>query len=388
MNKILSQDEINALLNGNVEEDQKISLTKSDNKNEITSIEVDAIGELANISMGSAATALSSLLGKRVDITTPKVSVTTLGEIKKGHPKSSVAVNVKYTTGIKGSNIFILHTYDAGVIADIMMGGDGSNPSLELSELHFSAISEAMNQMMGSSATSLSQILNKRINISSPALEEAEDCQWELFGIESDESNENDDVIKIVFRIIIENLVDSEMMQVLPISFVKLMINEMLNANNMCNYQGENNSVETTNETTTNETTTKDKLDNRSGQKNDYVASPLDNSVQKKVEVKPMEFSSLEEGNKHSKNISNLNLIMDVDIQLSVELGRTQRKIKDVLELTNGSIVELDKLAGEPVDILINGRLLAQGEVVVIDENFGVRVTGIITPEERIKTLR
>ncbi|MDD2401314.1 MAG: flagellar motor switch protein FliN, partial [Clostridia bacterium] len=191
-----------------------------------------------------------------------------------------------------------------------------------------------------------------------------------------------------VFRIIIENLVDSEMMQVLPISFVKLMINEMLNANNMCNYQGENNSVETTNETTTNETTTKDKLDNRSGQKNDYVASPLDNSVQKKVEVKPMEFSSLEEGNKHSKNISNLNLIMDVDIQLSVELGRTQRKIKDVLELTNGSIVELDKLAGEPVDILINGRLLAQGEVVVIDENFGVRVTGIITPEERIKTLR
>ena len=87
-------------------------------------------------------------------------------------------------------------------------------------------------------------------------------------------------------------------------------------------------------------------------------------------------------------NEANIGLILDVPLQVTVELGRTKKSIKDILELSNGSIVELDKLAGEPVDIHVNGKLLAKGEVVVIDENFGVRITDIVSPEERAARLQ
>lgn len=370
MNKILSQEEINALLNETLDSSQESNPVPSNADEALNSIEKDALGEIANISMGSAATTLSSLLGKKVDITTPKISITTIEKIREEYPQAYVTVDVNYTDGLEGSNIFIIHTYDAGIIVDLMMGGDGSNPASELTDLHLSAISEAMNQMMGTSATSLSQILSKRIEISAPMLEIARLQQDGVLG------KDNINVVKIAFHVVIQDLTDSEMMQILPISFARSMVSELFNKNNLDNYEPEKKAPE------------KKVNTNDNGSNNYAMNTSAPMASPSHVEVFPAQFTTFQQEPVASKVPTNLDLLMDIGLQLSVELGRTNKKIREILELSNGSIIELDKLAGEPVDILINGKLLAQGEVVVIDENFGVRVTGIISPAERVKNLK
>ena len=371
MSSILSQEEIDALLRGG-------TLTESASANEIPSdtlndLEKDALGELANISMGSAATTLSSLLGKKVEITTPQITITNLQAIRDNYPKPYVVVDVKYTHGLKGSNVFVIHTYDAGVIVDLMMGGDGNNPPLELTDLHISAVSEAMNQMMGSAATSMSQILNKRIDISPPTLDLIDLREQEIMG------GYPDNLVKISFRVVIQGLVDSEMMQILPVPFAKDMVAELLGTNDMSQYHPQKKPV-------SNEFTKK--AEPIAPPHNTEYKSVPETPSQAHVSVAPVQFAPLSHEINQLHVPSNLDLIMDVSLQLSVELGRTHKKIREILELTSGSIIELDKLAGEPVDILVNGKLLAKGEVVVIDENFGVRVTEIISPIERVKNLQ
>lgn len=370
MSSILSQEEIDALLRGTV--------TPNTSTNEIlpdtlSDLEKDALGELANISMGSAATTLSYLLGKKVEITTPQISITNLNAIRENYPKPYVVVDVKYTHGLKGSNVLVIHTYDAGVIVDLMMGGDGSNPPLELTDLHISAVSEAMNQMMGSAATSMSQMLNKRIDISPPTLDLIDLREQDIMG------GYPDSLVKISFRVVIQGLVDSEMMQLIPVPFAKDMVAELLGTNDMSKYQPKQKPVQ-----------------NEFTKKAEPVSQPYipehkpapETPSQAHVSVSQVQFAQLHHEMNPMNVPPNLNLIMDVSLQLSVELGRTHKKIREILELTSGSIIELDKLAGEPVDILVNGKLLAKGEVVVIDENFGVRVTEIVSPMERVKNLQ
>ncbi len=393
MSSILSQEEIDALLDDNFSSD----IDPQNSQDSLSSMEEDALGELANISMGTAATTLSSLLGKRVEITTPHIVITNILELRKNYPRPYVVVDVNYNAGLRGTNIFIINTYDAGIIVDLMMGGDGTNPPLELNDLHLSGVSEAMNQMMGSSCTSLSQILGKRIDITPPSLE--------LFDLSKQEIMGGDDkiVVKIAFHMVIQGLVDSEMMQLIPVPFAKEMVAELLDKNDIPSYKTSKKEDGKTSAAPKKQN--KDKAaaprqvpfsqpQNAAPQPPNVMPQPPNIMPQQQipiakhqVPVSPIQFTALSEEPLTNVELPNLGLILDVGLQLSVELGRTHKKIKEILELSVGSIVELDKLAGEPVDILVNGKLLAKGEVVVIDENFGVRVTEIVSPIDRVKNL-
>ena len=212
MDGVLSQEEISALLN-NPDDANKNNL--------LTDAEKDAIGEIGNISMGTAATTLFSLVNRKVDISTPVVSFATWSDICDAYEKPCVFIRIAYTVGLDGSNILVLKEHDVKVITDLMMGGDGTNTDGELGELHLSAISEAMNQMMGSAATSLSSMLNKTIDIS-PPVADLVDLHDNI-----DEGSIADflssSFVKISFKMEIGDLVDSEIMQLYPVSFAKEM---------------------------------------------------------------------------------------------------------------------------------------------------------------------
>lgn len=315
--------------------------------------------------MGTAATTLSNLIGKRVEITTPRVKVTTRNQFQLEYPLPYVIVNVRYTSGFVGENLFIIKQSDAAVIVDLMMGGDGSNPPSELNELHLSAISEAMNQMMGSASTSMSTIFNKTINISPPSLKLVNLAEEQIDSIEK----EDERLILVTFKMFIEDLIDSEMMQLLPLGFAKEISRGLLG-------QLDENSYPTK-QTTTGIT------------EEEQTPQAIQQHVhhEEGVAVQPAQFMPFESVSVLPKDTANLSLILDVSLQFSVELGRTHKTIKEILELGPGSIVELEKLAGEPVDILVNGKPIAKGEVVVIDENYGVRITEILSSTERINRI-
>lgn len=356
--ELLSQEEIDALL-GNSLDIAETDIIDPRGK--------DALGEIGNISMGASATALYTILGKRVKITTPRVTITTIKEIKKEHPLPFVVVEVQYTRGIEGTNILIIKEKDAKIIADLMMGGEGKDiENVELDEIRFSAVSEAMNQMMGAAATSMATVFKKDISIS-PPISKLVNFAEETEGLVSFESNEG--IVLVSFEMEVENLIQSEIMQLIPIPFAKEMVRSLINIEPI---KGCANVTENDMKTEIQyqiQKVGKDSLE-------EVTAIP----------IKPIRFDTLND--KGLKGNSNLNMIMDIPLEVSVELGRTTKLIKDVLRLAPGSVIELDKLAGEPVDILVNGKFLAKGEVVVIDENFGVRITEIITPIERVNNLQ
>jgi flagellar motor switch protein FliN/FliY len=361
MSETLSQAEIDALLNGT-----SIPNTEqpSSQINEFTMEEVDALGEIGNISMGTSATTLNTLLGHKVTITTPKVSVTTWEQLSKEYTLPYVAIKVEFIRGLEGSNLLILNEVDTKIITDLMMGGQGSVTDEELTDFHLSAISEAMNQMIGSAATSMSSIFNKRIDISPPIAFVLNFSTDHPYG----DMDYSEKIVKIAFRMVVGNIIDSEIMQLLPISFAKTMVEDLFNTTK------ENSKAMTNNEINKDEFEVED------------VKQTITEQSSKKlgqVNVQPVHFQEFAD-EESTYDTKNMNLILDVPLQVTVELGRTRKLVKEVLEFGPGSIIELDKLAGEPVDILVNGKSIAQGEVVVIDESFGVRVTDILHPSERL----
>ena len=217
MDGVLSQEEINALLNN-----PGASSDTADGQ--LSDSEKDTIGEIANISMGTAATTLFSLVNRKVEISTPVVTMANWDDVVKAYERPCVFIRIGFTVGLDGSNILILKEHDVKVITDLMMGGDGTNTDVELGELHLSAISEAMNQMMGSAATSLSSMLNKKIDISPPVAD-----LIDLTG-NIDEGAIDDFLtqpfVKISFKMEIGDLVDSEIMQLYPVSFAREMRSE------------------------------------------------------------------------------------------------------------------------------------------------------------------
>ncbi|MDR9791896.1 flagellar motor switch phosphatase FliY [Aeribacillus sp. FSL K6-2848] len=355
---MLSQEEIDSLLKGGNQES-----TETDNL--LNDIEKDTIGEIGNISFGSSATALSSLLNQKVEITTPSVSIINKQELAKEFPHPYVAIEVVFTEGLSGSNLLVIKQSDAAVIADLMIGGDGSNPD-ELGEIQLSAVQEAMNQMMGSASTSMSTVLNKKIDISPPRLE--------LLNVKEGEGTDAipDDelLVKVSFRLTVGNLIDSNIMQLLPLDFAKQLVVELMNK---AGKEASNNVQTEPEEVRENQQLHIEKSEKEKAQP---------------VEVKPVEFATFDEQTNQSVDTHNLELLLDIPLNVTVELGRTKRSIKQILELSKGSIIELDKLAGEPVDIFINSKKVAKGEVVVIDENFGVRVTDIMSQADRIMNLK
>lgn len=368
----LSQ-EIDALLRGE-------PATNTPSAPNISDMEKDALGEIGNISMGSAATTLSVLLGRRVSITTPRVSVATLKEIQNKYPLPYLVIEVGYTQGIVGTNLLAMREQDALIIADLMMGGDGTNPPTQLNELYMSAVGEAMNQMMGSVATSMSTVFRKKIDISPPNVN--------LVDFATDNSITNavpadEHIVKVAFRMEVEDLIDSEIMQILPINISKDMVENLMTAVQ----EPATSAPKPASKVSAPPQQTKEQPSAAYAQQAAATVTPMQKKPVQNVPVQPVQFAPLAP-TMIPVSDTNINLIMDVPLQVTVELGRTKKLIREILELAPGSVVELDKLAGESVDILVNGKLIAKGEVVVIDENFGVRITDIVSPLERATSLQ
>ena len=377
MDGVLSQEEINALLN-----DPGSSSTDVEGGELLSDSEKDAIGEIANISMGTAATTLFSLVNRKVEISTPVVSFSTWDDLVAEYERPCVFIKIAYTVGLDGSNLLVLKENDVKIITDLMMGGDGSNTDEELSELHLSAISEAMNQMMGSSATSLSSMLNKTIDISPPQAdivdlkENVDEAQIDNFLSEK--------FVKISFRMEIGDLVDSEIMQLYPFSFAREMCEGVTR-----NMELDNSSVKeeapTPAATSTPDPSPAAMPTQSAEQGQPMMGQPMMGQpmmgqpmMGQPVNVQPAQFSAFGGTPVGSYQPENINLIMDVPLEVTVELGRTSKSISEILDFAPGKIIELNKIAGEPIDVLVNGKYVAKGEVVVIEESFGVKITEIV----------
>ncbi len=498
MDGMLSQDEINALLQGMDLSDTADgsdaaapapeSSTADNNDNGyvtdtkptigdgevLTDVEKDAIGEVANISMGSSATTLYSLVNRKVNITTPVVTLATWKTLLDSYEKPCVFIQIKYTQGLDGTNILVLKEHDVKVITDLMMGGDGTNTDGELGELHLSAISEAMNQMMGSAATSLSTLLQTVIDISPP-----ESSLFDLTEVKDGKEISpflGGTFVKIAFRMQIDDLVDSTIMQLYPIDFAKKLVETFINTQmssldgtveeqptQVKNSASEQNMQGSAAMAGTTEHMTQPGMDSMGQQgsmnmngMNQMGMNPMGNmgmnqmgstpmgmngmnqmggmnmsqmgmnqmgmnqmgnmngmnpmgntpmgmngmnqmgnmngmgmmnqmgmmgmpgqNVQN-VNVQPAQFQSFSNDNTGMTGQENIGLIKDVPLEVTVELGRTTKSISDILDFSPGTIIELDRIAGEPIDVLVNGKFVAKGEVVVIEESFGVRITEII----------
>lgn len=417
MDGMLSQDEINALLQGmdlsdtadggDAAADPAPENSTAENYNneneaaenaapvvsdgeELTDVEKDAIGEVANISMGSSATTLYSLVNRKVNITTPVVTLATWKNLLDAYEKPCVFIQIKYTKGLDGTNILVLRDHDVKIITDLMMGGDGTNTDGELGELHLSAISEAMNQMMGSASTSLSTMLDKTIDISPP----------ESSLIDLTEYHSGSDIapflggtfVKIAFRMQIGDLVDSTIMQLYPIEFAKSIVKNFLHQNTeepaAAAAPAPAPAPQAAPQPTYQQAAPQPMYQQAAPQPmmqqaaQAYVppqmSMPQQAAPQQNVNIQPAQFQTLTNDYAGVAGNQNIGLIMDVPLEVTVELGRTKKSISEILDFAPGTIIELDRIAGEPIDVLVNGKFVAKGEVVVIEESFGVRVTEII----------
>lgn len=430
MDGMLSQDEINALLSGmgsggdDAESTGTATVTDTPDNNSaedsftLTESEKDAVGEISNISMGTAATTLSSLLSQKVNITTPKVEVATWDDLSREYDRPCVMMQISYKEGLAGNNVLILKENDVKIITDLMMGGTGTaNPDEPLSELHLSAIGEAMNQMMGSAATSMSSMFNRKIDISPPVANLVETYN------ELDEGMPaflNKPFVKVAFKMQIGDLIDSEIMQLYPKEFAQELLNMFMpSSDDSANSQPASqpqaqpaaSQVPVQQPAPQPQTQPVQQPDmgmqqpNMMGQAMPQQGMPMQGmpygygmpmqgmmgqampmqgmSMQgyaqpQDVNVAPAAFQPFATDVNPLSQKENIELIKDVPLEVTVELGRTTKSIKDILEFAPGTIVELNKIAGESVDVLVNGKYVAKGEVVVIEESFGVRITEII----------
>ena len=388
---MISQEEIDALLSGGGGDDAPADdAAASDDASAagaaptgdtITDMERDALGEIGNISMGGAATTLSVLLGRKVSITTPTVSISNMSQLKEKYPIPFLVVEVGYSIGIEGNNVLCIQAKDAAIIADLMMGNDGTNPDEELSEIHMSAVSESMNQMMGSVATSLSSMFNKKVDITPPVVTLVDLGTEEVVSKLLDKA---DPIVQASFRMEVDGLIDSEIMQLLPLDVAREMVDALMNQQPDVDDEEEAIAAAAAPAAAP---ASAPAAAAAAPASNGYGAQPMQPHVASNVPVQSAQFTPLSTV-PVQVNDANIGLILDVPLQVNVELGRTKKSIKEILDLTKGSIVELDKLAGETVDIMVNGKYLAKGEVVVIDENFGVRITEIVSPLERAARLQ
>ncbi|MDB5084650.1 MAG: flagellar motor switch phosphatase FliY [Bacilli bacterium] len=439
MNKdVLSQQEIDALLHNGNSNDGDVEPGQM----QLSPFELDALGEIGNICFGTAATALSTLLRHKVEITTPTVEVIHKSDFKQNIPVPFVAVKVDYSDGIHGSNVLAIQLTDAAVIADLMLGGDGSGQSSEFDEMHLSAVAEAMNQMMGSASTSMSTLFNIMVNITPPLVNVIE--MNHLIG--SEYFPDSDWLAQISFRLIVGTMIDSYLMQMVPLQFAKEMVGKLIGytvpnpveadvplvaapvqtqakpaplaAASPVNAHIPASISETPLPAFAAQTAPQVQFAAAAAAAPLYAADQMtqgygysqavgmqsyaaagyapNTGMPRQFDrppaahdVRPVQFTSFETtGVMGGGNIANLDLLLDIPLSITVELGRAKKQIREILELVPGSIVELDKLAGEPVDIMVNNKLVAKGEVVVIEENFGVRVTDIISTAERIRKLQ
>lgn len=440
MDGMLSQDEINALLNGMSADDsadnetsetpQESNESASDNTpntdkpEALSDTEKDAVGEISNISMGTAATTLSSLLNQKVNITTPRVEVADWDKLSRKYDRPCVMLQIRYKEGIDGNNVLILKERDVKIITDLMMGGTGNvDDGEELTDLHLSAIGEAMNQMMGSAATSLSSMFNRKIDISPPIANIVETYN------EMDETLPqflNDNFVIVAFKMQIGDLIDSEIMQLYPKEFAQELLNMFTPSSDDSSNSQPQPEPQPASQAPVQQPAPQAQPVQQPAPQAQSVQQPDMNMQQagmmgqavpqqgmamqqgmpmqgmpygygmpmqgmmgqpmpmqgyaqpQDVNVAPAAFQPFATDVNPISQKENIELIKDVPLEVTVELGRTTKSIKDILEFAPGTIVELNKIAGESVDVLVNGKYVAKGEVVVIEESFGVRITEII----------
>lgn len=403
MGDMLSQSEIDALLGGGDDSSSGSTSNNVDDFHISTPVEVegfldneqkDILGEIGNISMGTSATTLFALLNQKVLITTPKVKVLNWQSLADSYDRPCVGIRVDYTVGLEGSNILVLRQSDVKIIADLMMGGSGDiDEDFELTELDLSAISEAMNQMVGSSSTSLSSMLNHKIDIATPqafVLSFKDDSFFKDLGVSEDKP-----IVCVSFRMEIGTLIDSEIMQIIPVDFAIDMVETLKG--------GITGTAEPEPQAEPAPAAAPEPVSQPAPQPAPQMTPPpvqpqpqmqyqqpmmmppyqQQQPVQNNINVQPAQFQNFDIGAVMQQK-ENIDIIMDVPLEVTVELGRTNKLIKEILEFSPGTVIELDKLAGEPIDILVNGKFIAKGEVVVIDENFGIRITDIVNAEDRI----
>lgn len=346
-NEMLSQEEIDALLNAPTE-------TAADT---IDKDQQDIIGEVGNITMSQAATTLSSILNHRVTITTPRVTCLKFQEIINESKAPKVVTTIEFKQGLVGSNLLMMDVNDAIIIADLMMDGNGDATGKEFTELELSAVGEAMNQMIGSSSTAMATMLERTVDILPPDVEVWKDIET----VQYDKIKGDSIVCKIAFKMTVDNLIESEIMQIFTLDTVREISAIMMSSD-------------------------AEVLEERQvpAEPAPIQATP---DTSEKVAIQTPEFQELTSTGTLN-NVRNLDLIMDVPLRFSVVLGENQKTIKDILALGAGSVVELDKMTDEPLQIFVNNKLIAEGEVVVINESFGVRITNILSQEQRIKKLK
>ena len=409
MDGMLSQDEINALLagmdsgGGDAGGDAPADAPAADDgaapvgggvidESLLTDSEKDAIGEVANISMGLSATTLYSLVNQKVHITTPQVELATWETVINNYERPCVFIQIKYTVGLDGTNILILKEHDVMVITDLMMGGDGTNTEGEIGELQLSAISEAMNQMMGAAATSLSTMINQKVDISPP--------QATLLDMINDDPSDIADFltgtfVRISFKMQVGELVDSTLMQLYPIDFAKTLKDTVITGDSG---GGDAAAAPEPAPAPAPEPAAAPMPDADAGAMPQMdpnmmaggmgmpqmgmgmpqMGMPMMMPQMMNMNIQPAQFQNFAGGTTIMAGGENIGIIKDVPLEVTVELGRTAKPIADILDFAPGTIIELDKVAGEPVDVLVNGKFVAKGEVVVIEESFGVRVTEIV----------
>lgn len=387
MDGMLSQEEINALFSGMGMDDEPATDTSDSGALQelLTPEEKDAIGEISNISLGSSATTLFALVNQRVNISTPTVSICKWDELSQQYKRPCVFIQISYKEGLDGKNVLILQENDVKVIADLMMGGDGSNTAnVELNDLHLSAISEAMNQMMGASSTSLSQMFEMKIDISPPSASLV-DLNDVVHGEDIDLFL-TEEFVKVSFRMEIGNLIDSELIQMYPIPFAKSLYQKFINDDGAAASAPEP-AAPAPEPTPAPQPAPvpqqaaapmQDMNMMTMGMMQPQMAMPYAMPPVQDVNISPAQFQAFMPMQSPLLQTENIDLLLDVPLEVTVELGRTSKSIKEILDFAPGTIVELNRLAGEPIDVLVNGKYVAKGEVVVIEEAFGIRVTEVI----------
>lgn len=404
-----------------------------DAKDEIfTAMEIDAIGEILNISLGSSATSVSGLLDRRVNITTPTVQVLTSGDFNFEEFEPAVGVEINYISGLSGTNVMILKESDVKAIVGLLLGSDYSDQEFVMDEMSISAICEVMNQMMGASSTALSQFLNRTVNISTPQsfmIEDANEFKKKYY-------TESEDIVSVSFHLIIEDIVDSEFISVLTIDLAKELVS-------LFSMGGDDDSISMLEPepepipvapppqpvAQPQQQATQPVQQPMAQQPQPapqpqqpaaypppgyppqqqpypgqpypgqpaYAAAPPQGYAPPRQQrhhqyapsnLKTPEYDSFDDDVYLTDDQNNnLNMIMTVPLQVTVEIGRTKKKIKEILEFNSGTIIELNKQAGTAVDIFVNGQAIAKGDVVVVDDYYGVRITEVSSNSEILKLL-
>lgn len=384
---------------------------------EFSSYEIDAVGEILNISMGSAATAVSELLNAKVWITTPQVSVVKAADLNYDRLEPAICVKIVYVSGISGQNMMVLKQDDVQLILNQLMGNPlVVSPDFEFDEMNISAVSEVMNQMMGASATALSDLLGISVDISTPTpylIEQTNFCQ--LAELDPDET-----IVAVTFNLSVDGVMNSEFMSVMSVDLAKSLSDKMIEK-----FHGDEAEAQPAKQPAPAPAAQPAPAAPQSapapapqpaapapqpdpaqgmaqpqqpapgaypyppqgqpaypgyGYQNQYAAYGAYPPPVPPVNIQNAQlhqFDAMDFGLPTDQQ-DNLKLLMGVPLEISVEIGTAKRKLKDILEFTQGTIIELERQAGAPVDVVVNGNLIARGDVVVIDDNFAVRITEIV----------